>query len=192
LSRFDPWAELGVPEGTSLSETRVHYERRQEETNLRRVLDMDPAIRDACREARGRVELAWKLVNDPDSVSPDELPGAVPEVAKSYFKAVGLSLMIPGAGSAYSGGRLRGLAVFGVFCIACGLGMKLAMSGQAAAPARNLSENIMQMQSRLEELSRWTMTGVLLATVDAVLATWAHNDRLTGKRAARPLPGSAS
>lgn len=187
---FDPHRILGLEPGASPRTLEEAAQRRRRETDPARVAGMDPRIQEAARAARAEVELAVRWLQDPDSVGEQDLralaafaPSApqAPEedgpAPKSYLRALVLTLMLPGAGSWYAGGRLRGLVALGIFCLVL-VWMLHGAQGAMNAAGGGLSSRMQALSQYLEELRGAFYGLMLILLADAMAATWAHNDRL--------------
>lgn len=187
---FDAWKELGLPTGAPEAQVRSAYRRRLDETDPSRVRGMDPAIVRAAARARERVELAFGLLTDPkglpagavdrflkEEAGAEIAPPPDPPSFKSYWRAVTLTLMFPGAGSWYAGGRKRGLLVMLAFAAVTILLLKSAHASLRAMPrGGNPVEGLMGGLELIREVSGWFTSLVFLCAGDAVMAAWAHND----------------
>ncbi len=190
--RLDPFQELGIQPGASPDQARAAYLRRASETDPARTAGLDPRIQEAARRARARVEAAYAWIRDPSGPWPevgDSLPSGPPGSGsggdppapgaepKSYFKAVSRTLLLPGLGSVYAGSPLRGLVVFCLFAsgVAASLSSRLATSRAMAAG------DLMGRLGLVKEVAIDVYWLIGLAIADALLATWAANDRLKSR-----------
>lgn len=172
------------------------YRRRLRETDPARVRDMDPEIRRVTARRRDQVELAYALLLERRGPSPAErallegreAPDAPPPgpPAKSYWRAAMLTAAFPGAGSWYGGGRRRGLVAMAAF-VALILFVIRELRAASAAAGSTPMAGIMAAAGRWAELRGLAYGGLGLLLVDALLSTWAHNDRLGSGEA----PGGA-
>lgn len=185
---FSPETVLGIDPGSSPEEVQAAYSRRLRETDPARVADMDPRIRSAADLSRREVELALRMLATPDEVDPAEVkrleamaagePDPDQPSPKSYWRAVVLTMVLPGAGSWYAGGRTRGLVVIGLFTLAVVWVMHAVTQDVAAATSTGPVAKLMALQASWAEHSGLTYGAFGLALADALVAVWAHNDRL--------------
>lgn len=182
---FDPHEVLDVDADVSPRDLEVAYRRRLRETDPQAVVGLDPSIQEAAHQARLRVELAYRQLTDPDSVSEEELAAVSdaaeeeeePPTTKSYWRAVMLTFVLPGAGSWYAGGRTRGLVALGAFTLFTVWvisGMQQVWNG-----AQGTIPRIMALRDYLGVIQGPCYGALAVFLGDAVLATWAHNDRVS-------------
>jgi hypothetical protein len=200
---FSPETVLGVDRGHSPDEIQAAYSRRLRETDPARVRDMDPRIRKAAEQCRREVELAYRMLTAPESVEDAEVARvealaageADPDLpaSKSYWRAILLTMVLPGAGSWYAGGRLRGLVVMALCALALVWVMHAVSSDMAAVANAGPMGKIMALQKSWGENSGLTYGAFMLALADALVAVWAHNDRIAASTdQAGALAASAS
>lgn len=189
---FSPEAVLGIAPESSSDVVDAAYSQRLRETDPARVRDMDRRIRATTERCRREVELAYRMLTAPEQVDPAEVrrhEAAAAKAAdadgdpdtpdpKSYWRAVVLTMVLPGAGSWYAGGRLRGLIVIGLFTLAVVWVMQAVMGDVQAAASASPMGKLMALQASWSTHSGLTYGAFGLALADALVAVWAHNDRL--------------
>lgn len=197
MADFDPAQELDLEADASPQDRRAAYRRRLAETDPDRVRGMDPRVVEAAREARARVEYAWALLEDPKNPppapaslgrGPEATGAAAAEPAKSYLRALWMTVALPGTGSWYGGGRSRGLVALGVFALGVAWIVHGASGALRAVPEGGGVARILAQLAVLKQSGADFGVLVLLLAADAALAVWAHNDRVAA--AARRLPGA--
>lgn len=160
---------------------------------LKVPVDAGPeALETAWQARRIELESAYRRLA---GRAPPALPGSEGDggstgpAPKSYLRATFLTLVFPGAGSWYAGGRARGLLACGVSTLVlAGLLLAVRSSLTALPAATGLTQRMTAVRDALGEFSigfQWLM---LVALGDAWLATWAHNDRLRTGGVAAPPP----
>lgn len=185
---FDPAVTLELPAGYSPEDVEEAYARRLRETDPARVAGMDRRIHDLARSCRGEVELAYRMLTTPEKVDPSEVrrvealaagePDPDAPAPKSYWRALILTLMLPGAGSWYAGGRMRGLVVMGLFTAGLTWVMHAVMQDVAATGDGGPMAKLMALQTSWGANSGLMYGAFGLALADSLVAVWAHNDRL--------------
>ena len=200
---FSPETVLGVEAESSPEDLEAAYSRRLRETDPARVRDMDLRVLAAAEQCRREVELAYRLLTSPDEVQASEVqrvealaagePDPDAPGPKSYWRAIMLTMVLPGAGSWYAATRMRGLVVMGLFTLAVVWVMQAVMNDVQAAANAGPMGKLMALQASWGDHSGLTYGAFMLALADALVAVWAHNDRLaTGEVQAPAASASAS
>jgi hypothetical protein len=187
MSKLDPHEILGVSAEDSPRILEDAYRRRLRECDPAAVSGLDPRIQEIARQVRREVEVAYLAMTAPEAMSPEdqrlldgleEKPEEQAIAPKSYWRAIILTLTLPGSGSWYAGGRTRGLIVMGLFALFMVWIIQGVQAAMNNAPQDNVMGRLMFMMDYAKIIQGPCYGAMALTLGDAILATWAHNDRL--------------